>query len=74
VSLYATVLTADAALPVHVMAARSAYLHIARGEVDIDGQRLQAGDALMVDAASELSMRAVSTSEVLWFDLPQASE
>jgi len=74
VSLYATVLTADAALPVHVMAGRSAYLHIARGEVEIDGQCLQAGDALTVDAASELSMRAVNGSEVLWFDLPQVGE
>jgi quercetin 2,3-dioxygenase len=74
VSLYATVLMADAALPVHVMAGRSAYLHIARGEVEVDGQRLQAGDAMTVDAASELSMRAVNESEVLWFDLPQVGE
>lgn len=74
VSLYATVLSADAALPVHVMAGRSAYLHIARGEVEIEGQRLQSGDALKVDAASELNMRAISNSEVLWFDLPQMTE
>jgi quercetin 2,3-dioxygenase len=56
------------------MAGRSAYLHIARGEVEVDGQRLQAGDAMTVDAASELSMRAVNESEVLWFDLPQVGE
>lgn len=74
VSLYATVLSADAALPVHVMAGRSAYLHIARGEVEIEGQRLQSGDALKVDAVSELNMRAISNSEVLWFDLPQVTE
>lgn len=74
VSLYATVLTADQALPVHVMAGRSAYLHIARGEVEIDDQRLQAGDALMVDVSQELSMRAIRESEVLWFDLPQSAE
>lgn len=74
VSLYATVLDEDAALPLHVMAGRSAYVQIARGEVEIDGQRLQTGDALQIDAECELGMRAITKSEVLWFDLPQVAE
>lgn len=73
-SLYATVLDAELSLPMAVAAGRCAYAHIARGEVEVDGERLQAGDALKVDAASALHMRAVRESEVLWFDLPQDIE
>lgn len=73
-SLYATVLDAEVSLPVTVAASRCAYLHIARGSVEVDGQHLQTGDALKVDAASQLTLRAISKSEVLWFDLPQMTE
>lgn len=73
-SLYATVLDAEVSLPVTVAASRCAYLHIARGSVEIDGQHLQTGDALKVDAASQLTVRAIGNSEVLWFDLPQINE
>ncbi|WP_029148534.1 pirin family protein [Methylophilus sp. 5] len=73
-SLYTTVLDADLSLPITVTEGRCAYVHIARGEVEIDGQRLQAGDALKVDTVSALTMGAVSNSEVLWFDLPQHFE
>lgn len=73
-SLYATVLSAEFSLPITVSAGRCAYLHIASGAVEVDGQHLQAGDALKVDAPATLNMRAMQGSEVLWFDLPEIGE
>lgn len=70
VLLYAAQLGAGATLPVHVATGRCAYLHVARGEVEMQGERLSAGDACMLDAAATQDMHAVQDSEVLWFDLP----
>ncbi len=47
---------------------RKAYLHVARGEVQANGQALQAGDALKTDADLEIS--GGRAAEVLLFDLP----
>jgi redox-sensitive bicupin YhaK (pirin superfamily) len=53
----------------HALAAgRKAYLHVARGEVQVNGQMLQAGDALKTDAGLEIS--GGRAAEVLLFDLP----
>jgi redox-sensitive bicupin YhaK (pirin superfamily) len=73
-SLYATVLAAEASLPITVSAGRCAYLHIASGAVVVDGRSLQAGDALKVDAPAALTMHAMQDSEILWFDLPEMIE
>lgn len=70
VTLCTTVLEAGHSLPLEVSAGRSAYMHVARGEIEIDGQRLGTGDALKADAATQLEMHARQESEVLWFDLP----
>ncbi|TJZ62732.1 pirin family protein [Chitiniphilus eburneus] len=48
---------------------RGVYLHVARGEIEVDGQRLQAGDALMVEEESSLELRQGRQAEVLLFDL-----
>lgn len=68
--LWATVLDSGLSLPIHVAAGRAAYVHVARGEVNVDGQTLVTGDAFKIDAASTLTLSAVADSEVLWFDLP----
>ena len=47
---------------------RKAYLHVARGEVQVNGQALRAGDALKTDAPVEIS--GGRAAEVLLFDLP----
>jgi redox-sensitive bicupin YhaK (pirin superfamily) len=53
----------------HALAAgRRAYLHVARGEVQVNGHALQAGDALKTDAGIEIS--GGRAAEVLLFDLP----
>ncbi|GAA5784784.1 pirin family protein [Chitiniphilus shinanonensis] len=48
---------------------RGVYLHVARGEIEVDGQRLQAGDALMVEEEASLELRGGKNAEVLLFDL-----
>lgn len=56
-----------------VEAGRRYWLHVARGQVEIEGRRLEAGDALGL-AEEEDEMRivgaGVGTADVLLFDLP----
>jgi redox-sensitive bicupin YhaK (pirin superfamily) len=54
----------------HELAAgRKAYVHVARGAITVNGERLLAGDALKTDARS-LEFSAGGGAEVLFFDLP----
>jgi hypothetical protein len=68
--LYASVLDAQASLANTINNSRSAYLHIARGNVEIDGQQFESGDAVMLDGSAELHIKANAESELLLFDLP----
>ena len=47
-----------------------AYVHVARGAVTVNDVELQAGDALKLSGASELSIGQGRDAEVLVFDLP----
>jgi hypothetical protein len=49
---------------------RKAYLHLARGQAVVNGERLRHGDAIAIEAAGEISIEAVDHAEVLLFDLP----
>jgi redox-sensitive bicupin YhaK (pirin superfamily) len=54
----------------HILApGRRAYVHVARGEVRVNGQTLQAGDALMVSDESGVELSHASGAELLVFDL-----
>jgi hypothetical protein len=50
---------------------RHAWLHVIRGEVTVNGKRLEAGDAVAADQeqALEVSAQGAANSEVLLFDL-----
>jgi quercetin 2,3-dioxygenase len=50
---------------------RKAYVHVARGELSVNGQALRAGDALKTDAGAIVIERGRG-GEVLLFDLPGA--
>jgi redox-sensitive bicupin YhaK (pirin superfamily) len=71
-ALYATMLSANLSLDYTLPAQRSAYIQVASGVVEINGQALQAGDALMLDAvaATQFTVTASVASELLLFDLP----
>ena len=49
---------------------RRAYVHIVRGEVDINGKRLEGGDAAKLTDVSAVKIENGSNAEVLLFDLP----
>jgi quercetin 2,3-dioxygenase len=53
-----------------VPAGRQAYVHVARGRVEVNGQALVAGDALHMTSAGELRVAEGTAAEVLLFDLP----
>ena len=48
---------------------RSGFLQVVRGEVEIDGQKLSAGDAVAAQNQRSISVTAVGESEVLLFDM-----
>ena len=50
--------------------ARRTYVHVARGDVEVNGEKLAAGDAAMLSAETRLDLRAGNKAEVLTFDLP----
>ena len=53
----------------HAVDASKAYVHVARGSVTVNGQRLGAGDALKTDDRT-LTFAEGDDAEVLVFDLP----
>jgi redox-sensitive bicupin YhaK (pirin superfamily) len=51
-------------------AGRSAYAHIVRGRITVNGTPLEAGDALKMTGVSEVVLEKGTAAEVLLFDLP----
>ncbi|WP_374316678.1 pirin family protein [Aquabacterium sp.] len=49
--------------------ARKGYVHVARGHLSVNGQLLQAGDALMLEGETQLVLEQGEQAEVLFFDL-----
>lgn len=49
---------------------RSAYLHLAKGHLKVNGMDLKSGDALMITLNEVLSITSFGNSEFLLFDLP----
>jgi hypothetical protein len=49
---------------------RLSYVHLARGELNVNGHALKAGDALMLQQEQLLSLSHGVNAEVLVFDLP----
>lgn len=48
---------------------RLGYVQLARGSLEVNGQRLQAGDAMLLHDEPHMSLRAGRQAEVLAFDL-----
>lgn len=69
VDLYASVLEDGIELQ-HILAAgRRGWLQLIRGEVDVNGARLSAGDGLAIDDTEVLNLRASAAAELLFFDM-----
>ena len=48
---------------------RRAYVHLVRGSLEVNGERLQAGDAVALSGESKVALGAGRDAEVLVFDL-----
>jgi redox-sensitive bicupin YhaK (pirin superfamily) len=48
---------------------RKGYVHLVRGTLEVNGQRLEAGDALMLEGESKIALAQGHDAEVLVFDL-----
>ena len=49
---------------------RSAYVHVVRGDIHVNGQPLETGDAAKLTDASAVALERAAGAEVLVFDLP----
>lgn len=69
VDLYASLLEPGAAVTFERRNGRHVWLHVARGEVTVNGRTLGAGDAVSTDDETTLHIEGVQDAEVLLFDL-----
>ena len=67
--LYAGLLDGSEAATLTLDPARKTYVHLVRGELEVNGQRLTRGDAAMIQAQSRLELGKGVDAEVLVFDL-----
>ena len=49
--------------------ARKSYVHLVRGELEVNGKKLSTGDAALIEGESQLALSAGNDAEVLVFDL-----
>ena len=69
-SLFAGLFDGDEAAELAIAPGRLAYVHLVRGELEVNGRRLQAGDALKFRDEPRVQVSAGRGAEVLVFDLP----
>ena len=67
--VYAAVLDGADSVTKAVPAAQRVYVHVARGEVEVNGKRLVAGDGLKMVAEAEVTLGRGVDAEVLLFDM-----
>ncbi|MBM5571050.1 MULTISPECIES: pirin family protein [Deefgea] len=69
VKLYAGLFDGAESAVMPIQTGRKLYVHLARGEAEINGLALQAGDAVMLTHESQLTIQHGKQAEVLVFDL-----
>jgi quercetin 2,3-dioxygenase len=71
VRMYATLLDVGSSVTHEVATGRHAWIHVAKGAVDVAGASLRAGDGASTSTAGSIELRgAAGGAEVLIFDLP----
>ena len=68
-ALYAGLFNGDESAELALNPTRKAYVHVVRGQVAVNGQRLQGGDAAVLADESRVSIADGEQAEVLVFDL-----
>ncbi len=67
--LYVSLLSSGKELKHSLASGRSAWLQVAKGAVELNGQKLNQGDGAAVRNEPELGIKAAADSEILLFDL-----
>jgi redox-sensitive bicupin YhaK (pirin superfamily) len=67
--VYAGLFNGDEAADLAVAANRHVYVHVARGSVEVNGERLSEGDGARIRNAGSLHFAQGEDAEVLVFDL-----
>ena len=67
--LYAGLFEAGESAELELTPTRHAWVQVARGEVEVNGQQLVEGDGASLSNETRISLRSVGSSEVLVFDL-----
>jgi quercetin 2,3-dioxygenase len=67
--LYAVLLDGTESASHRLAGGRRAYVHVARGSVTVNGQSLEAGDALKATETADIVLEGGKQAEVLLFDL-----
>ena len=68
--IYATILDGDTTLAHALASGRRGYVHLIRGTLMVNGQQLEGGDALMLEAEAQIELAHGGDAEALIFDLP----
>jgi redox-sensitive bicupin YhaK (pirin superfamily) len=69
VALYATRLQGEQSVTHTLARGRHAWVHVARGDVRLNGEPLHAGDGAAVSEEATITLAAIGSAEVLLFDL-----
>jgi quercetin 2,3-dioxygenase len=67
--MYAGLFDGAEAAELHLATGRKAYVHLIRGELDVNGHKLSGGDAALLDNESGVRVSNGKQAEVLVFDL-----
>lgn len=70
VELYSAILEEGAEVAHNLPANRHAYAQIVRGDIELNGIPMTAGDGAAISDEAALKLRAITPAEILLFDLP----
>jgi len=68
-ALYAGLFDGDESAALALTPARKGYVHLVRGALDVNGRRIGAGDAVLLEGESRIVLANGTDAEVLVFDL-----
>ncbi|HEX7801726.1 MAG TPA: pirin family protein [Pseudoxanthomonas sp.] len=69
--MYAGLFEGDERAELALAPGRLGYVHVARGEIAVNGRKLAAGDALLFEDETSVNLAEGKGAEVLVFDLPR---
>lgn len=68
--IFASILNTDDHVKYELAPTRAAYVHLIRGQAEVNGIQLSTGDALKISEESLIAFKNAADAELLLFDLP----